>query len=73
MKKHDKILKRYLTVLILTGCAFGLLIGVTQAANKTSNLTRGTAEEIITKDDVDDYVVKRFADVFTAVLEYKNK
>ena len=69
MKKHDKIFKKYLVTLTLILCLFGLCAGVTEAANKTSRLTKGETEDVITETAVNDYLTKKFADVFTIMLE----
>lgn len=69
MKKHDKVFKKYLIVLTFLLCAFGLFAGITEAANKTSKLTKGQTEEVITDDVIEDYIVRKIADALSAKLE----
>lgn len=63
MKKRDRLLKKYLVVIIFIFCSFGLLIGITQAANKTSYLTKGAAEEIVTDKQISEYIINEFFNI----------
>jgi len=49
MKKKDRIIKKYLAVLTVVLCAFALFAGVSESANRTSQLTRGVSDSVYTE------------------------
>lgn len=52
MKKKDRIIKKYLTVLTVVLCAFALFAGVSESANRTSQLTRGVSDSVYTEKQI---------------------
>jgi len=57
MKKKDRIIKKYLAVLTVV-CAFALFAGVSESANRTSQLTRGVSDSVYTEKQILESVAK---------------
>ena len=58
MKKKDRIIKKYLAVLTVVLCAFALFAGVSESANRTSQLTRGVSDSVYTEKQILESVAK---------------
>lgn len=60
MKKRDNILRKYLITLAVIFCAFTLAVGLSEADNKTSFMTSGISEQIVSEKQISEFVTEKF-------------
>lgn len=58
--KKDKILKKFIITLAVTGCIFGLAFGVLTAKSNTSQALEGKNTNIVTSSEIAQFILSKF-------------